>query len=141
MPIGFEYSQREKQLMFSVINFVENEKNGPTIPFYKVNERLKTMLGISMSSVEKLKREFREEMGKLEEKIKEEENKQNDLKEKNEELAIRLRHRSNSRAERRFSPMTRPSVPSIPPAREPLKSAHSGRRSTIMSEQQQEYIR
>ena len=61
MPSGSEYSQTEKQLMFNVISFVEGEKHGCIFPLYNVNERLKTMLGISMSSVEKMKREFREE--------------------------------------------------------------------------------
>ncbi len=54
MPTGCEYSQKEKQLIFNVINFVESEKNGWKIPLYNVNERLEAMLGTSMRSVERL---------------------------------------------------------------------------------------
>ncbi len=61
MPTGCEYSQKEKQLIFNVINFVESEKNGWKIPLYNVKERLEAMHGISMRSVERLKREFRED--------------------------------------------------------------------------------
>ena len=65
MPTGCEYSQKEKQLIFNVINFVESEKNGWKIPLYNVNERLEAMLGILMRSVERLKREFRQDQERL----------------------------------------------------------------------------
>lgn len=141
MPSGSEYSQAEKQLMFNVISFVESEKHGCIIPLYNVNERLKTILGISMSSVEKMKREFREEKERLDEerrKVEEEE----EMKKKTEkELVLRLRHRSSSRAERRFSPIARSVEQKIPTAREPSKAAQSGRSAIVLSEQQQERIR
>ena len=57
MPSGCEYSQKEKKLIFNVISFVESEKRGSVIPLHNVNERLKEMLAISMSSVEKMKRD------------------------------------------------------------------------------------
>ena len=53
MPTGCEYSQKEKQLIFYLINFVESEKNGWKIPLYNVNERLEAMVEISMRSVER----------------------------------------------------------------------------------------
>jgi hypothetical protein len=59
MPKGNEFSQEIKQHMFNVMKFVESEKNGPVIPLNNVNKRLESILGISMSSVEKLKREMR----------------------------------------------------------------------------------
>ena len=46
MPAGCEYSQKEKQLIFNVINFFESEKNGWKMPLFNVNERLEAMLGI-----------------------------------------------------------------------------------------------
>ena len=48
MPTGCEYSQKEKQLIFNVINFVGSEKDGWKIPLYNVNERLEAMLGNSI---------------------------------------------------------------------------------------------
>jgi hypothetical protein len=60
MPTGYEFSQELKQLVFNVIKFVENEKNGPVIPLNNVNDRLQCMLGISLASVKRLKQEMRE---------------------------------------------------------------------------------
>lgn len=58
MPKGYEFSQEVKQLMFHIINFVENEKNGPVIPLYNVTGRLAKMLDISERSVRRLKQEL-----------------------------------------------------------------------------------
>jgi len=78
MPKGNEFSQEIKQLMFNVIKFVESEKNGSVIPLNNVNERLESILGISMASVERLKKEMREEKSRLEdEKKKIDQEKQN----------------------------------------------------------------
>ena len=56
MPTGREFSEDLKQMMFRVILFVKNGKNGPTIRLYNVNERLNAMLGISKQSILNLKR-------------------------------------------------------------------------------------
>ena len=56
MPTGREFSEDLKQMMFRVILFVKNEKDGLTIPLYNVNERLNAMLGISKQSILNLKR-------------------------------------------------------------------------------------
>ena len=103
MSTGCEYSQKEKQLIFNVINFVESEKNGWKIPLYSVNEHLEAMLGISMRSVERLKREFGQDQERLAEEM--ERAAEEELKQQKEqhELTLRLRHRSSSGAERRFS--------------------------------------
>ena len=61
MPIGHDFSLDAKQIMFNVIKFVEREKGGYLIPLNNVNDRIKSILGISMSSVERLKREMREQ--------------------------------------------------------------------------------
>ena len=47
--------------MFNVIDFVESEKNGSVILLSNVNDHLKSMLGISVASVERLRREMTEE--------------------------------------------------------------------------------
>ena len=65
MPKGYEFSQEIKQLMFNEIDFVESEKDGSVIPLNSVNDRLKSMLGIPMASVERLRREMREEKNRI----------------------------------------------------------------------------
>ena len=60
MPRGQEFSKDFKQLAFSIIEFVENEKSGCSIPLYNVNERLQTMLHISDRSITRLKKEMRQ---------------------------------------------------------------------------------
>ncbi len=57
MPKGYEFSQDMKEIFFNVIQFVEKEKFGPVIPLFNVNERLSSMLAISMRSVARLKDE------------------------------------------------------------------------------------
>ena len=61
MPTGYEFSQELKQLAFNVIKFVEIEKNGPVIPLNNINDRLQSMLVISLASVKRLKQEMTEE--------------------------------------------------------------------------------
>ena len=61
MPNGYQCFQKEKQLIFNVMNFVDGEKNSWRIPFYNANERLKAIVGISMHSLERLGGEFRED--------------------------------------------------------------------------------
>ena len=65
MPTGYEFSQELKQLAFNVIKFVKNEKNGPVIPLNNVNDRLQSMLGISLVLVKRLKQEMREEQERM----------------------------------------------------------------------------
>ncbi len=60
MPRDHEFSRDMKQIFFNVFKFVEKEKFGPVIPLFNVNERLSSMLDISMRSVERLKSEMRE---------------------------------------------------------------------------------
>ena len=141
MPTGCVYSQKEKKLIFNVINFVESEKNGWKIPLYNANERLEAVLGISMRSVERLKREFREDRERLAEEIRRATEEQLKKYKEEHELTLRLRHRSRNRAERRFSPMGTRVEQATPVARAPSKTAHSGRSAILLSEQQQEHIR
>lgn len=55
-----EFSVEFKQPAFSVIDFVEKEKNGPSIPLNNVTDRLQAMLGVSQRSVYRLKHEMKE---------------------------------------------------------------------------------
>jgi len=55
-----EFSVEFKQLAFSIIDFVEKEKNDPSIPLNNVTDRLQAMLGISRRSVYRLKHEMKE---------------------------------------------------------------------------------
>ncbi|CAF4474205.1 unnamed protein product [Didymodactylos carnosus] len=59
MPRGQEFSKEFKQLAFSIIEFVEKEKSGPSIPLNNVNGRLQALLGISERSVYYLKSELK----------------------------------------------------------------------------------
>ena len=59
MPRGQEFSKDFIQLAFSIIEFVENEKSGPSIPLYNVNERPQAMLHISDRPITRLKKEMR----------------------------------------------------------------------------------
>ena len=140
MPKGNEFSQEIKQLMFNVIKFVESEKNGPVIPLNNVNERLESILGISMSSVEKLKREIREEESRLaEEKKKIDEEKENKVKQE-VEATRRLRNPRSASSLAASSPASNVK-PAMPVATPPRKRSHSGRPAIILSEQEQENIR
>jgi hypothetical protein len=141
MPTGCEYSQKEKQLIFNVINFLESEKNGWKISLYNVNERLEAMLRIPVRSVERLKSEFREDRERLTEEIRRTTEEELKKHEEKHELTFRLRHRSASRAERRFSPMRTQVEQGTPVARAPSKTTHSGHLAILLSEQQQEHIR
>ena len=60
MPIGKEFSIEEKILIFRVIEFVESERNGLQIPLTSTSARVMALLGISYSSVYRLKKELEE---------------------------------------------------------------------------------
>ncbi|CAF2118264.1 unnamed protein product [Rotaria magnacalcarata] len=55
-----EFSLEFKQLAFSIIDFVEKEKNGPSIPLNNVTDRVQAILGVSERSVYRLKREMKQ---------------------------------------------------------------------------------
>ena len=89
MPKGYEFSQEIKQLVFNVIDFVESEKNGSVIPLKNVNDRLKFVLGISMASVERLRREMREEKNRIADEQKKVEQAKEDKENQELEMARR----------------------------------------------------
>ena len=59
MPRGQKFSKEFKQLVFSVIEFVESEKTRPAILLYNVNQRLQSILQISERSIYRLKQEMK----------------------------------------------------------------------------------
>ena len=58
MSKGQDYSIKEKQIFFHVIDFVEKEKADPTIPLHYTTGRLLAMLGIGENSLFRLKKEL-----------------------------------------------------------------------------------
>ena len=141
MPTGYEFSQELKQLAFNVIKFVENEKNGPVIPLNNVNDRLQSMLGISLASVKRLKQEMREEQERMMEEKRAMEQAKRDKDNQATEATRRLRHPRSPTAASTYSPTDNTMDIAMPVARPPRKLAHSGRPRTVLSEQEQENIR
>jgi hypothetical protein len=88
MPNGEDYSIKEKQIMFRVIEFVEREKTGAIIPLYNTSNRLLAMLGISESSLFKLKKE-----------IVDQRQKEQDEQEKQQQQLVRTRRQTTSSVE------------------------------------------
>ena len=141
MPTDYEFSQEPKQSIFNVIKFVENEKNGPVIPLNNVNDRLESMLGISLSSIRRLKQEMSEERDRIMEEKRAVDQAKQDKEHEQMEATRRLRHpRSSSTASTCSSTDDIGSV-AIPVARSPRKLAHFGRPRIGLSEEEQENIR
>ncbi|CAF3252399.1 unnamed protein product [Rotaria sp. Silwood2] len=59
MPGGIYFSTELKKVLFRIITFVENEKDGPLIPLNNYNARLVAMLGISETSLLRLKNKMK----------------------------------------------------------------------------------
>ena len=59
MPRGIHFSNELKKALFCVITVVENKKDCPLIPLNNCNARLVAMLGISESSVLRVKSEMK----------------------------------------------------------------------------------
>ncbi|CAF1483271.1 unnamed protein product [Adineta ricciae] len=93
MPTGHEFSQEVKQLIFHVIDFVENEKNGPVIPLYNVKARLVKMLNISERSVYRLTHELHHLRCKETKKVSQEQQAMEEKK-KEEPIVKNLRSRT-----------------------------------------------
>ncbi|CAF4628513.1 unnamed protein product [Rotaria sp. Silwood2] len=131
MPKGKEFPKDLKEMMFRVILFVENEKNGPIIPLYNVNERLRAMFGISDRSISNL----RKEMNELQ-------------RQEDERESQRSRRRSTTsspivQSHRKLtwsSSLPRPSA-NVPEPLSPKKAGHSGRKSIQLSEYAEDMIR
>ncbi|CAF2999724.1 unnamed protein product [Rotaria sp. Silwood2] len=139
MPKGYEFSQDMKQIFFNVIKFVENEKFGPAIPLFNVNERLSAMLDISIRSVGRLKSEMRE----IEQDIMDRKRKMDEEKETMENQKIQvlsrlrnLRSRSSSSSSSSSAISTNIMAISNPGPSPPRKLSNYGRPSITLTEQQ-----
>ncbi|CAF4054046.1 unnamed protein product, partial [Rotaria sordida] len=139
--------------MFNVIKFVEREKGGYLIPLNNVNDRIKSILGISMSSVERLKREMREQEREMLEKQNELIQLQKKLdqeKQDKEDTAIRATLRLRNPRTRSSSSSSSSSVTAafnftlttfMPVAKSSQKRGHFGRPPIILTENQKENVR
>ena len=141
VPTGVEFSQELKQLMFNVIQFVENEKSGTIIPLNNVNDRLQAMLGISLSSVRRLKEEMRQDEGRLIEERQLIEGERQRKENQRLELTNRLRQRRSISRESACFTTVDVTEATIPVARASLKLGNSARTGIILSEEEQENIR
>ena len=141
VPTGVEFSQELKQLMFNVIQFVENEKSGTIIPLNNVNDRLQAMLGISLSSVRRLKEEMRQDEGRLIEERQLIEGERQRKENQRLEVTNRLRQRRSISRESACFTTVDVTEATIPVARAPLKLGNSARTGIILSEEEQENIR
>ena len=141
MPTGVEFSQELKQLTFNVIRFVENEKSGTIIPLNNVNDRLQGMLGISLSSVRRLKEEIRQDEGRLIEERQLIEGERQRKENQRLEVTNRLRQRRSISRESACFTTVDVTEATMPVARAPLKLGNSARTGIILSEEEQENIR
>ena len=143
MPRGHEFSQDIKQIFFNVIKFVEKEKFGPVIPLFNVNERLSSMLDISIRSVERLKSEMREIGHDMMEKKRKMDEEKEEMENQKLQVPGRLRNlRSRSSSSSSSSTIDINTMETSNPSPDPpRKLSNSGRPSTILTEQQQETIR
>ena len=141
MPTGVEFLQELKQLMFNVIRFVENEKSGTIIPLNNVNDRLQAMLGISLSSVRRLKEEMRQDEGRLIEERQLIEQERQRKENQRLEVTNRLRQRRSISRESACFTTVDVTEATMPVARAPLKLGNSCRTGIILSEEEQENIR
>ncbi|CAF1294630.1 unnamed protein product [Rotaria sordida] len=139
--------------MFNVIKFVEREKGGCLIRSNNVNDRIKSILGISIPSVEKLKREMREQERETLEKQNELIQLQKKLdqeKQDKEDAAIRTTLQLRSSRTRSSSSSSSSSVTAasnstltifMPVAKSSRKRGHFGRPPIILTENQNENVR
>jgi hypothetical protein len=102
-----------------VIKFVENEKNGPVIPLSNVNDRLQSMLGISMVSVKRLKQEMREGQQRIMEEKRAIDQAQRDKENEPIETTRRLRHPRSPTMASTYSPTVNTMDLAMPVARPP----------------------
>jgi serine phosphatase RsbU (regulator of sigma subunit) len=147
MPTGHDFSRETKQMMFNVIKFVEREKGGCIIPLNNVNDRIHSILGISMTSVERLKREMLEKENELIQLQKKRDQEKQDKEDAAIRATLRLRNprtrsssstSSSSSVTAAFSSIT---TTFMPIAKSSRKRGQSGRSPILLTENQKENIR
>jgi hypothetical protein len=147
MLSGVDFSHDVKQIMFNVIQFVEREKVGCLIPLNNVNDPIKSMLGISMTSVDRLKREIREQeremLGKENELIalqKKLDQEKQDKEDAAFRATLRLRHPRTRSSPISVAPYTNTRI-FMPVAKPSRKSDHVGISPIVLTDDQKENIR
>jgi serine phosphatase RsbU (regulator of sigma subunit) len=147
MPTGHDFSRETKQMMFNVIKFVEREKGGCIISLNNVNDRIHSILGISMTSVERLKREMLEKENELIQLQKKRDQEKQDKEDAAIRATLRLRNprtrsssstSSSSSVTAAFSSIT---TTFMPIAKSSRKRGQSGRSPILLTENQKENIR
>jgi hypothetical protein len=147
MPTGHDFSRETKQMMFNVIKFVEREKGGCIIPLNNVNDHIHSILGISMTSVERLKREMLEKENELIQLQKKRDQEKQDKEDAAIRATLRLRNprtrsssstSSSSSVTAAFSSIT---TTFMPIAKSSRKRGQSGRSPILLTENQKENIR
>ena len=146
MPKGEEFSIEQKTLIFRVMEFVESERNGPQIPLTSTSARVMALLGISYSSVHKLKKELKQ--------LRQEETMKNTDEHEEvvtEESTIRTRAQDASmfapsgrrKTKKTWSATEIASAAStdVPMPMAPMKEGNVGRRQVVLSEAGEDAIR
>jgi hypothetical protein len=140
MPAGHDFSRETKQMMFNMIKFVEREKGGCIIPLNNVNDRINSILGISMTSVERLKREMLEKENELIQLQKKRDQEKQDKEDAAIRATLRLRNprtrsssstSSSSSVTAAFSSIT---TTFMPIAKSSRKRGQSGRSPILLTE-------
>ncbi len=140
MPTRHDFSRETKQMMFNVIKFVEREKGGCIIPLNNVNDRIHSILGISMTSVERLKREMLEKENELIQLQKKRDQEKQDKEDAAIRATLRLRNprtrsssstSSSSSVTAAFSSIT---TTFMPIAKSSRKRGQSGRSPILLTE-------
>jgi hypothetical protein len=146
MPTGEEFSVEQKTLIFRVIEFVESERNGLKIPLTSTSARVMALLGISYSSVHRLKKEVKD--------LRQEQTMESTTEDEEfvpEESIIRTRAHSASvfaptgrrKTKKTWSARKIASVVStdVPMPIAPKKKGNVGRRQVVLSEAGEDAIR
>jgi hypothetical protein len=136
MSKGQQFSHDMKQIFLNVIKFLEKEKFGSIIPLFNFNERLSSMLDISVRSVERLKSKMRE----IEHDMMEEKRKMDQEKQKLENQKLQMLGRLRNLRSRSSSSSSSSTI-SVTVSRSSQRLSNSGRSSITLTDQQQETIR
>ena len=147
MHTGEEFSVEQKKLIFRVIDFVESERDGLKIAVTSTSARIMALLGISYSSVHRLKKELNE--------LREQEtigDDSDDEKVESISSAVRTRSQSNSvftrsghrKTKKTWSARTvalSASSFAVPTPLVPKKTGYVGRSRVVLNEAGEDIIR
>lgn len=147
MPTGKEFSVAEKKLIFRVIDFCESERNGLKIPLTNTSARIMALLGISYSSVNRLKKELNELRDEATMKDTSEDEDialdVNGIRTRSQSATIhsRNRHRKTKKIQLQKTIAISASSSIIPDPRSPRKAGNVGRPRVVLNEAGEDEIR